>query len=619
MNKNIKGRSVLFTVIVIAAILITGLPTVAQDIVPVSDITGGSSVFVFRGSSRSATRKFTSSRATRTKASRIEGAKKLNKQYVTMAKVTPRRARDKAIDPNNLPPDAVLKQMPADQASKLFAGVGEYYIDREDSNNAAEFFRTANTLDPKNAIARNGLSEALALLGNNYLVNDDNKKAKTLFDEALSYNPNNAVAFYGLGEVFSDQEQDPDAIKNAIKSYESALKNDSDLTEIYLPLGILYYQAQPREIAKADELLSKALISSPDNAEVQYFFGLVKYEEGKDDKALIAFQKAKTIDPRNADAFYYTGLTLERMKKQTDAIPEYIQATQLKPGFFEAWASLGSAYLDQKNYPEAVKAYTQAAKLKNNDVAALANLGDALRQNGQYNDAEARYNVATSFIERDPSFSKDEAADIYSKIGYVIAKQCEINIKKFVPCRWNAAATALEKAVAIAPSPVTYANLGWAYYNAGRTDLFDKKNDEARGKLLKARDNLQKAVDSNPKFLEGPLLNLGMVYSDLGDTRGAIQSLNKVLQREPNWVFAINELGIAYMKDNNYKEAANQFRKALAQDDKFAPAYFNLGVAEYKNGNIGEAKKAYQKLKSMKDAKNLVSRLEFETGGAVMR
>src|SRR4029079_213832 len=117
MNKNIKRRSVLFTVIVIAAILITGLPTVAQDIVPVSDITGGSSVFVFRGSSRSATRKFTSSRATRTKASRIEGAKKLNKQYVTMAKVTPRRARDKAIDPNNLPPDAVLKQMPADQAS----------------------------------------------------------------------------------------------------------------------------------------------------------------------------------------------------------------------------------------------------------------------------------------------------------------------------------------------------------------------------------------------------------------------------------------------------------------------------------------------------------------------
>jgi len=613
MNKNIKRRSVLFTVIVMAAILLTGLPTAAQDIVPVSDITGGSSVFVFRSSSRAATKKFVSSRSSRSKASKIESAKKLNKQYVTMAKVTPRRARTKSIDPHELPPEAVLKQMPADQASKLFAGVGEYYIDREDSNNATEFFRTAYTLDAKNAIARNGLSEALALLGNNYLVNDDSKKAKEKFDEALKFNPNNSVAFYGLGEVFADQEQNPEAIAN----YEAALKNDSDLTEIYVPLGILYYQAG--EIAKADELLSKALVSNADSAEVQYFFGLVRYAQNNNEAALRAFQKAKSIDPRNAEAFYYSGQALERLNRSKEAIAEYQQATQIKPGYFEPWFALGSLYLDQQNYPDAITALTQATKLKNDNVSAIANLGDALRLNGNYNDAEARYNVATSFIVRDPSFSKDETADIYSKIGYVIAKQCEINMKKFVPCRWNTAASALEKAVAIAPTPINYANLGWAYYNAGRTDLFDKKPDEARGKLLKARDNLQKAVDSNPKFLEGPLLNLGMVYSDLGDTKGAIQSLNKVLDREPKWVFAINELGIAYMKDNNYKEASNQFRKALAQDDSYAPAYYNLGVAEYKNGNIGEAKKAYQKLKSMKDAKNLVSRLEVATGGAVMR
>lgn len=606
-------RNIFLTTILLFTLLLGSLPAAAQDVVPVSDITGGSSIFVFRSSSRSATRKFVSSaKTTRTKTQHIESAKKINRQYVTLAKVAPVRARTKAIDPNTLPPAVKIKQMAPDEASKLFAGVGEYYIDREDSNNATNFFREAYDLDAKNSIAKNGLSEALALQGNEFLVKDDSTKAKSYFDEALKFNPNNSVAFYGLGEVFSGQENNADAIAN----YEKALNYDKALTEIYIPLGILYYQAG--EIAKASDLLSKAIIASPDNAEAQYYLGLVRYSENNNEAALRAFRQAKTIDPRNAEAYYYTGLTLERMSKQTDAVPEYLQATQLKPGYFEAWVALGSSYLDAQNYPEAVKAYTQAAKLKNNNVAALANLGDALRLSGSYNDAEARYNIATSFIERDLTFSKDEAADIYSKIGYSIAKQCEINMKKFVACRWDAASTALEKAVALAPTPVNYANLGWAYYNAGRTDLEERKLDEGRGKLAKARDNLKKSVDSNPKFLEGPLVNLAMVYSDLGDTKGSIEALNKVLKQQPKWVFAINELGIAYQRDNNYKEAANQFRKAINQDDKFAPAYYNLGMAEFKNGNLGESKKAYQKLKSL-NASNLANRLALETGGAVTR
>jgi tetratricopeptide (TPR) repeat protein len=58
---------------------------------------------------------------------------------------------------------------------------------------------------------------------------------------------------------------------------------------------------------------------------------------------------------------------------------------------------------------------------------------------------------------------------------------------------------------------------------------------------------LKKAIDSNPKILEGPLLNLGMVYTDLGDYKSAIETLKSAIQKEPKWVFALNELGIAYL------------------------------------------------------------------------
>ena len=594
----------------IAAIFIGSLP--AQDLVPVSDITGGSSVFVFRSSSRTATKKFvTAERSRRSSSQRIASAQKINRQYVTLAKVTPRRARTTAVDPMNLPNEIRVKTMNKADASKLFAGVGEYYIDKEDHPKAVSFFREAYTMDANNSIAKNGLSEALALSGNALLVKNENLEAKQFFDEALKYNPNNGVAYFGLAEIFSSEEKNPDAIAN----YEKALELDRALTEIYVPLGILYYQAG--EIAKADNLLSRAIAASPNDSETQHFVGLVRYSQNRNDDALRAFNAAKSLDPKYAEAYYYAGQTLVRMNKTAEAIRDLQQATALKNNYFDAWFSLGTAYMEQENYPEAIKAYLQAARLKNDNIETYANLGDAYRLTESYNEAEARYTLATTFMERNPALNKEEAADVYSKIGYVLAKQCEINMKKAAPCRWNAATRALEKAAAITQSPVDRANLGWAYYNAAHDDIYSKRDAEGRVKLIKARDNLLIAVETNPKYVEGPLLNLGMTYTDLGDHQGAITALTKVVNRAPQWTFAINELGIAYFNNKDYKAASEQFRKALAKDDKFAAAWLNLGKAEYANGNVGDSKNAYGKLKQLNP--RFARDLEIYTRGAVTK
>jgi superkiller protein 3 len=594
------------------SVLTAALPSPAQDVAVISDITGGSSVFIFRGSQKSATRKFTSQeRSGRSKSQRIAVGKKITRQYVTLAKTAPRRTRTEAVNPED-PRIPKIATMPKDQASKLFAGVGEYYIDKENPEEASNFFREAFSLDARNSIAKNGLSEALALRGNDMMAKDKPDEAKKFFDEALTFNPNNAVAYFGLGEMYSGVDDDA----KAIASYEKALSLDKALTEIYVPLGILYYQGG--EIAKADNLLTKAIAVAPEDAETQYFLGLVRYAQNNNDAALRAFQKAKALDPNYAEAYFYTGQTLVRQQKTGDAVNEFLRATSLKPNYFEANFALGSAYFELENYPGAIKAYTEATRLKNDNVAAQANLGDAYRLNGDYNLAESRYNLAATFLERDKNFGKTDSADIYSKIGYVLAKQCEINMRKFIPCKWNTATRALEKAVEQSQSPIDYANLGWAYYNAARADLFAKQNDQARAKLIKARDSLLKAVDSNTQYFEGPLLNLGMTYTDLGDYPGAIEALTRVVKRQPTWTFALNELGIAYLNNKNYSEASNQFKKAIARDDNFAAAHFNLGKSEYLNGNLGETKKQYQKLKELK-RRDLAGQLELLTLGAVTR
>ncbi|HUR99661.1 MAG TPA: tetratricopeptide repeat protein [Pyrinomonadaceae bacterium] len=595
---------------VMCVMLVSALPAHSQDLVPVSDLTGGSSVFVFRNTAKAAPRRIVVKTAfTRTKTQRIETAKRVSRQYVALAKVAPRRVLSAVVREDD-PRIPKIPTMPREQASVLFAGVGEFYMEKDEFPRAQDFFREANQLDPNNTRAQGGLSEALALEGNDVLVKGNVTVARQKFEEALKYNPKNSPAYFGLAEVFAELDKDPEAIIN----YEKALANDKDLTEIYVPLGILYYQRG--EIAKSEDLLQKALTISPNDAQTQYFLGLIRYSQNNNPEALTAFNKAKTLDPTNAEAFYQAGETLVRLKKYREAVPEYQQATTLKPSYFDAFMGLGSAYFEIDSYPEAVAAYKQAERLRNDNIEVLVNLGDAYRQMADYDNAEAKYNLATVFMERDKNYNKDEEADVYSKIGFVIAKQCEVNIKKFIPCRWNVAVRNLEKASAITDNNVDTANLGWAYYNAAKDDLNNKRPEEARTKLEKAKLTLQKAAFSSPKYIEGPLLNLGMALTDLGDYAGAVDAFQRVIAKQPKWVFAMNELGIAYRKQDNFKDASSAFRRAVAIDGKYVIAYYNLAESEFRAGNLGEAQKAYNKVKEL-GRRDLVARLQLLSAGAL--
>lgn len=613
MRISTNRKKTVIAIVLAPAFLLNSVPLFGQTIIPVSDITGGSSVFVFRSTPKAATARFvTQAKSRRSKDSQIQGARKLNRQYVDLAKTAPRRARTTAVDPNTLPPQARINQMPKDQAAKLFAGVGEWYIDREDSDHAEDFFRTAYTLDNNNSVAKNGLSEALALQGNAFLVKDQSDDAQKKFTEALNFNPNNAVAYYGLGEVAADADDNAAAVTN----FEKALQLDPALTDIYVPLGVLYYQNG--DIEKADHVLTRAIAQAPDDPETQYFLGLVRYAQINNTEALKAFRAAKAAKPDYAEAWYYAGQTLLRMDKTSEAIPELVKATELKPAYFEAWFALGTAYFSQENYPKAIEAYNHAVTLKNNSAETQANLGDAYRLSGNFRDAEGRYNLANALAANDKNFTPADQADVYNKIGFVIARQCDAYATTNTRCGWQRAVTALEKAVVISKSPVDYANLGWAYYNAARNDLDENRPAEGKAKLVKARDSLLIAVQNNTSYSDGPLLNLALTYRDMGDTRSALDTLKKVASNQPKWAFVSNELGVAYFDMKDYKSASEQFRRAISQDGSFGPGYYNLGRSEHMNGNVPEVQKAYKKLRSLKqDA--LAQKLNAWTNGEAAR
>lgn len=127
-----------------------------------------------------------------------------------------------------------------------------------------------------------------------------------------------------------------------------------------------------------------------------------------------------------------SGEAFTRLNRINEAIADYQKAVSLRPKYFsEAWRSLGGAFYDAEKYADSVAAYKQAAKLKNDSGEVFAALGDAQRMVGNFVEARSNYDLAALFMSKSKDYGKDEIADIYSKIGFVIGRQCEINQKNF--------------------------------------------------------------------------------------------------------------------------------------------------------------------------------------------
>jgi tetratricopeptide (TPR) repeat protein len=598
-----QKRGSLPAFLVLAAFLLNSFPVRAQDIVSTSeDVTSGSSVFVFRQSRKAPQARSTakSKSVNRNTALRTESHKKIQTQVAVVQKTKPRPKATPAPNPPTTP--TTTKTVNRIEASKVFAGAGETYLNQDNVDKAIDFFKKSAELDPKNNTAKLGLSEAYTRKGDQTLNSDQPETSFFYYEEAVKANPNNSGAQAGLGEAY-------DSIGNnekALAAYEKAIALDPTLTELYTPLGILYYQKG--EIAKAEDYLVKARAQSPDDPETQYFYGLILVKQNKDSEAITAFQTSLAKNP-TAEAHLSLGEAFDRSDRDKDAIKEYEAALAINPKYAEAYYDLGVANYNREKYLDAAASYQEAIKIKNDYADAHANLAETYRQLGSderdaarkkdyFGKALGSYSIALTLIKDDP--------DLYSSYGYVLGRLG----------RWQNAIDALNKAVTPHSDATDYSNLGWAYYNAS---VEDARNNMPAGvaqqKLQSAKTALEKAVSLNDKF-EAAYLNLGITKNDLGEFDGAVIALQTALKLHKNWTFALNELGIAFRKLNKLDDAVEQFKKATGIDGNFAAAYYNLAESEYRLGNMKEAKKAQEKLKKLNP--NLAVQLDVIFSGAVL-
>lgn len=251
-------------------------------------------------------------------------------------------------------------------------------------------------------------------------------------------------------------------------------------------------------------LFSHALAVTERNYVAHDNRGLHLFKHGQPDAAIADYRRALAINPAYLNANNNLGHALAQLGRPAEAIPLYRVALQANPAHLEVRNNLANALSDTGQLDEATQHYQFVLERAPNHVNALNGSAVLLAMRGQPAEAKARLERALQLAPGNASAHnnlgnvchmlglRDEAVRHYRDatalnpndphphmlIGALLIEQ-----RKF-----GEAVEALQRAVAIRPSPEAHARLGVALANSGRRD--------------EARRALQTALQQKPDYAE---------------------------------------------------------------------------------------------------------------------
>jgi len=147
--------------------------------------------------------------------------------------------------------------------------------------------------------------------------------------------------------------------------------------------------------------LQAAQKNAPNNAEIEYLFGLYASQTKNDAQARVYWMKTLELNPKHLGALLSVSNDLIQQKKGDEAVPFANRAVAAEPASWRAHILLAEALLMQKQNDEAVKEAQRAIELGHERAAtAQLVLAHALAQKG---DREQSIQAFTAYLRAHPS------------------------------------------------------------------------------------------------------------------------------------------------------------------------------------------------------------------------
>jgi tetratricopeptide (TPR) repeat protein len=231
---------------------------------------------------------------------------------------------------------------------------------------------------------------------------------------------------------------------------KTTLRRNPDCPMAYYNLGLVYFQQ-----GRLDEAIvqyQKVLQINPVETDALNNLGSAFLQQGRPDEAAAYYQKALALQPDSAATLYNLGNALFRQGRTGEAMAQYQQALAIDPSSAEARYNLGNALLQQGKIDEAMAQYQQALVLKPDYAEAHNNLGNGFVQQGRMEEAIAQFQKALTI--------KPDYADAHNNLGSAFLQQG----------RLDEAVAHYQKALAIKPGDAeVHDHLGTALLQLGRT------------------------------------------------------------------------------------------------------------------------------------------------------
>jgi len=153
-------------------------------------------------------------------------------------------------------------------------------------------------------------------------------EAEAGYKALIEKNPDLAEAYFNLGIVYERKQQWNDAAAAYLKAAE--LKPEM-LNALESAAVILQNAGQ---LAKAEEVLGKAVADHPDNTRFKFRLAEVYYNAAKYDAAAEAFRQLQQTDAANPEPVYYLGIMAVAQGKTPEALAlleKYLTLAPLNP------------------------------------------------------------------------------------------------------------------------------------------------------------------------------------------------------------------------------------------------------------------------------------------------
>ena len=124
-------------------------------------------------------------------------------------------------------------------------------------------------------------------------------------------------------------------------------------------------------------------------------------------------------------------------------------------------------------------------------------------------------------------------------------------------------------------------------------DLAVQKHQD--NNLQDAQNYYQKVLKIDPNYVSA-LNNLGIIFQDLEENQKATECFEKAVKINPNYADAHNNLGLIYNKLNDYQNAKECFEKAIEINPNHSQALNNIAGIFINLKDIQKAKKCYEKV-----------------------